>query len=521
MSTLEVSRQVLLQDSQIDLDVLAETLLTEAQTHLIEGDEQLYLFQIAILQHVLERIHGNVSAPEVWKFSLDRIFGPQRLCEVLGHLGFVVDMPTEPVATLAITDKTDKECLRLGKKPKNSIPRRRKNPAFDEIDEEPDDEPLETDGYDIEADEENDDDEGAIISNYEEDEPSLDELDEAASLVPELEDEFSQALRHFADTDDDVGTYFNTIAPYELLTSEEEISLCQDVGRGKAAQEFIQEGKYNTEDELAGLEKIAERGVLAREKMILHNTRLVISIAKRYRGQGLSFLDLIQEGNLGLMKAVDKFQWQRGHRFSTYATWWIRQTASRASLEQGKVIRAPVHIQEKVRMIFKAFSKLEQDLGRKPDYEELAEELNQREKTRKSEQKRHWTAEKVEESLRAFNNSLARSLNDPVGDDDDAEFGDFVENQSETSPVEAANNSLLVSLIEEVLSRLEPRKQFILRLRFGLHPDPGLYGRQHTLEEIANILELSRERIRQLEKEALKFFRTPKMMLVLKDYLTA
>ncbi|NDJ85465.1 MAG: sigma-70 family RNA polymerase sigma factor [Chloroflexi bacterium] len=240
-------------------------------------------------------------------------------------------------------------------------------------------------------------------------------------------------------------------------------------------------------------------GQAAREHLGRANTRLVVSIAKRYMGQGLPFPDLIQEGNVGLMRAVDKYDYKRGNRFSTYATWWIRQAITRALAQKTRTIRIPLHMTERIRQMYRTAQSLEQRLGRRPTPEEIAIEMEIQ-------------PENVRSMMDASQHAIA--LERPVGDDGDSEFGDFIEDQETPSPVEAATQNLLQETIEEVLSELTPRQSHILRLRFGLGG-----GEPHTLEEIANKFGLSRERIRQLEKEALRRLRHPRLAHNLRDYL--
>ncbi len=243
-----------------------------------------------------------------------------------------------------------------------------------------------------------------------------------------------------------------------------------------------------------------ERAQEAREHLGRANTRLVVSIAKRYMGQGLPFPDLIQEGNVGLMRAVDKYDYERGNRFSTYATWWIRQAITRALAQKTRTIRIPLHMTERIRQMYRTAQVLEQELGRRPTPEEIAEEMN-------------LPADSVRGMMDASQHAIA--LERPVGDEGDSEFGDFIEDQDTPEPDEAAAHHLLQETIEEVLSELTPRQAHILRLRFGLGG-----GEQHTLEEIANKFGLSRERIRQLEKEALRRLRHPRLAHNLRDYLS-
>jgi RNA polymerase primary sigma factor len=241
-------------------------------------------------------------------------------------------------------------------------------------------------------------------------------------------------------------------------------------------------------------------GQLAREHLIKANTRLVISIAKRYIGRGVPFLDLIQEGNLGLMKAVGKYDYKRGFRFSTYATWWIRQTITRAIADQSRTIRVPVHMSDRIRQLYRTSHSLEQKLGQAPSIEELAQAMD-------------LPTQKVDWMMRV--SWLPLSLESPINDDgEEAELGMFVEDKLSPTPIQSAYSRLLTEKIEEVLDTLPPREARILRLRFGLEN-----GRTYTLEEVGQKFGLTRERIRQIEGKALRRLRHPRRARQLKGYL--
>jgi RNA polymerase primary sigma factor len=303
--------------------------------------------------------------------------------------------------------------------------------------------------------------------------------------------------------DDPVGLYFRQMAQEPLLTALEEIDLAKRIEMGKQAREHLSHAstEMRLDDQwMMHIERIIDDGQAAREHLGRANTRLVVSIAKRYMGQGLPFPDLIQEGNVGLMRAVDKYDYKRGNRFSTYATWWIRQAITRALAQKTRTIRIPLHMTERIRQMYRTAQSLEQILGRRPSPEEIAMEMDV-------------PADNVRNMMDASQHAIA--LERPVGDDGDSEFGDFIEDQDSPSPVEAATQHLLQETIEEVLSELTPRQSHILRLRFGLGG-----GEPHTLEEIANKFGLSRERIRQLEKEALRRLRHPRLAHNLRDYLS-
>jgi RNA polymerase primary sigma factor len=301
--------------------------------------------------------------------------------------------------------------------------------------------------------------------------------------------------------DDPVGLYFRQMAQEPLLTANEEIELARRIERGKNAQDRLQmpDAAYKSDRWRRHMERMLRDGQYAREHLGRANTRLVVSIAKRYMGQGLPFPDLIQEGNVGLMRAVDKYDYRRGNRFSTYATWWIRQAITRALAQKTRTIRIPLHMTERIRQMYRIAQSLEQIWGRRPSAEEIALEMD-------------LPADTIRGMMDASQHAIA--LERPVGDDGDSEFGDFIEDQETPGPVEAATQHLLEETIEEVLSELTPRQSHILRLRFGLGG-----GEPHTLEEIANKFGLSRERIRQLEKEALRRLRHPRLAHNLRDYL--
>ncbi len=336
---------------------------------------------------------------------------------------------------------------------------------------------------------------------------SPDEEDEAllARRLAGDDDEEDEGEEPLADinavsADDPVGLYFRQMAQEPLLTAGEEIDLAKRIELGKDARRKLEHPEKLNTAERATLILHMEQAQDAREHLGRANTRLVVSIAKRYMGQGLPFPDLIQEGNVGLMRAVDKYDYMRGNRFSTYATWWIRQAITRALAQKTRTIRIPLHMTERIRQMYRTAQILEQELGRRPTPEEIAEEMN-------------LPAESVRGMMDASQHAIA--LERPVGDDGDSEFGDFIEDQDTPEPAEAAAHHLLQETIEEVLSELTPRQAHILRLRFGLGG-----GEQHTLEEIANKFGLSRERIRQLEKEALRRLRHPRLAHNLRDYLS-
>ncbi len=334
----------------------------------------------------------------------------------------------------------------------------------------------------------------------------LDQAAEEENPEDELDLQFSNGFQAFANLDpisseDTISLYLREMSQVPLLNMQEEVSLAMRIEKGKSSRNELNRlngnGKPKRKVELL---KQIEDGLLAREHLIKANTRLVVSVAKRYNGRGVPFLDLIQEGNLGLMKAVEKFEYQRGFRFSTYATWWIRQTITRAIADQGRTIRVPVHMVDRIRLLYKRTHELEQSLGRIPTIEELAESLEQ-------------TKDKVEWMLRV--SWLPLSLESPINDDEDeSELGNFIEDQVNPTPIQCVYSKLLREKIDAVLDTLPCREANILKLRFGLEN-----GRFYTLEEVGQKFGLTRERIRQIEGKALRRLRHPRRARLLKEYI--
>lgn len=300
-------------------------------------------------------------------------------------------------------------------------------------------------------------------------------------------------------SDDSIGLYLKEMARVPLLSIQEEIRLAKLLERGEVAQLRQSKDGHDPEEQSA-LERAIDEGKAARDHLIKANTRLVVSIAKKYMGRGVPFLDLIQEGNLGLMKAVEKFDHSRGYRFSTYATWWIRQTITRAIADQGRTIRVPVHMSDRIRRLYKTARRIEQERGSKPTPEEIADELGMEPR-------------KVRWMLKVSWRPL--SLEKPIGEEEDNELGNFIEDGNSPTPDQSTYEHLLKEKMEEVLTTLTPREARILRLRFGL-----LDGRSYTLEEVGQKFGLTRERIRQIEGKALRRLRHPRRSRQLKEYLT-
>jgi len=300
------------------------------------------------------------------------------------------------------------------------------------------------------------------------------------------------------DSHDAVGLYLKQMSTVPLLSREEEVRLAKRIERGKIARRRLRKGGQKPYLRQR-YERQVEAGERARAHLIKANTRLVVSIAKRYMRLGVPFLDLIQEGNIGLMKAVDKFDYRRGCKFSTYATWWIRQAVTRALSRQARVIRLPSHVGYRIRKMYRHAQQLEQKTGTRPTPQEIAERMA-------------ISPAKVRWLMRVSRRPL--SLQKPVGEEQDSELGQFIEDQDATPPAEEAFKSTLTDKMEDILSTLTPREARILRLRFGLRN-----GRTHTLKEVANKYGLTRERIRQIERKALRRLRHPSRSRQLRAYL--
>ena len=311
--------------------------------------------------------------------------------------------------------------------------------------------------------------------------------------------------------EDPVRMYLKEIGKVPLLSAEEEIDLAQKMEEGNVAQEKIvilknrieeSEDEAEIEDfraEIKALQKTVDIGADAKKRLAEANLRLVVSIAKRYVGRGMLFLDLIQEGNLGLIKAVEKFDYRKGYKFSTYATWWIRQAITRAIADQARTIRIPVHMVETINKLIRVSRQLLQELGREPSPEEIAEEMSM-------------PVERVRELLKISQEPV--SLETPIGEEEDSHLGDFIKDDNVPVPADAAAFTLLKEQLEEVLGTLTEREQKVLTLRFGLED-----GRARTLEEVGKEFNVTRERIRQIEAKALRKLRHPSRSRKLKDYL--
>jgi RNA polymerase primary sigma factor len=301
-----------------------------------------------------------------------------------------------------------------------------------------------------------------------------------------------------ADAGDTIGLYLSQASNVPLLKHEEEIELAKRIERGRITSQKLAHGAFSSKDR-ALFKHWVEDGLAAREHLILANLRLVFSVAKKYVGRGLSLMDLVQEGHIGLMRAVKKFEYQRGFKFSTYATWWIRQAVSRAVADQGRTIRLPVHMGEQISKILRMRHQLTQELGRDPTPEELAKAIGD-------------PISKVQDVLRISQRAI--SLETPIGDEDNSELGDFIENVDVPDPEESTESTLLREHLWKILETLPAREVKVLQLRYGLKD-----GRTHTLSEIGEKMGISRERVRQIEVQAKKRLRIPQLQAELATYL--
>ena len=301
------------------------------------------------------------------------------------------------------------------------------------------------------------------------------------------------------DIDDSISLYLKEIGRVPLLTAEEEVSLAKRMERGRDGRQKLTLG-VDDPHERDKLLLAVKDGQAAQEHLIKANSRLVVSVAKKYVGRGVPFLDLIQEGNIGLIRAVKKFDYRRGYKFSTYATWWIRQAVTRAIADQGRTIRVPVHMYEQINRLTRTSRQLVQELGRDPTTEEIADRLGV-------------PPRKVEQIIRVSQRPL--SLEMPVGEEEDSYLGDFIEDAEADSPTDSASQTMLRQVIDEIFESLTPREVRILQLRFGL-----VDGYSYTLEEVGKKFGVTRERIRQIEAQALGRLRHPSRSRKLRDYLT-
>ena len=328
------------------------------------------------------------------------------------------------------------------------------------------------------------------------DEEMSDEVEFEKDIMADLteDDTYLSAI----DADDTIGLYLKEVGRVPLLTAPEEVSLAKRMERMFKAKEKLEQNGVGAK-ERRRLEADIEDGWAAREHLITANSRLVISVAKKYMGRGVPFLDLIQEGNIGLIRAARKFDYHRGHKFSTYATWWIRQAVTRAIADQGRTIRVPVHMGDQINKLLRVSHQLTQALGRDPTAEELANRLEV-------------TPKKVENMIQIARRPL--SLETPTDEEEDSVLGDFIEDEDSIQPVEVVTHNLLKKQIQDILAGLPPREVRILQLRYGL-----LDGQSYTLEEVGKKLGVTRERVRQIEAQALSRLRHPTHSRKLRDYL--
>ena len=354
--------------------------------------------------------------------------------------------------------------------------------------------------------------EKAFASLLKEDIPYLEEEDDEEEIEsifsedggngkPEDEDEPDEELENrlsTIDTNDLIELYFKEAASIPLLSKDEEKELSKRIERGRLARKEMARGNV-ADVRRSELHQMIEDEWTALDHLITANSRLVISVAKKYMGRGVPFLDLIQEGNIGLMRAAKKFDYLRGYKFSTYATWWIRQAVTRAIADQGRTIRVPVHMGDKISKMFRMQNDLKQSLERDPSIEELADALDE-------------APEKVQYMMKVARRPL--SLEMPTTKEGDAVLGDFVEDLETPLPDETATKHLLKEHLEEVMEALPSREVRILRLRYGV-PD----GKSHTLQEVGEKVGVSRERVRQIEAQALRRLRQPRIQRILRDYL--
>ena len=393
------------------------------------------------------------------------------------------------------------ELLALGKKKKNILEYQEISDFFKDMNLDPEKlelvlDYLEHNGIDVLKISDDDDDVDDDILLDEEDEVEVDKIDLS---VPDG-----------VSVEDPVRMYLKEIGKVPLLSADEEIELAQKMEDGAVAAEKISilkgrmdnatdEEKADLKDEIKKLQKEVDFGADAKKRLAEANLRLVVSIAKRYVGRGMLFLDLIQEGNLGLITAVEKFDYKKGYKFSTYATWWIRQAITRAIADQARTIRIPVHMVETINKLIRVSRQLLQELGREPSPEEIAAEMNM-------------PVERVREILKISQEPV--SLETPIGEEEDSHLGDFIKDDNVPVPADAAAFTLLKEQLEEVLGTLTEREQKVLTLRFGLED-----GRARTLEEVGKEFNVTRERIRQIEAKALRKLRHPSRSRKLKDYL--
>jgi len=337
-------------------------------------------------------------------------------------------------------------------------------------------------------------DDSSVVGPTEEELAEEDEVEEDTRQQLAIDDNYLANI----DTDDTIGLYLKEVGRVPLLTAIEEVELAQRIERGRLSREELAKGNVSPRRR-QDLQYLIEDGWAAREHLITANSRLVISVAKKYMSRGVPFLDLIQEGNIGLIRAAKKFDYRRGHKFSTYATWWIRQAVTRAIADQGRTIRVPVHMGDQINKLLRVQHQLTQRLGRDPSVDELAHALEV-------------VPQKVENMIQVARRPL--SLETPTDDEEDSVLGDFIQDEEIAAPDESATHNLLREHLETVLNGLPPREVRILQLRYGL-----LDGQAYTLEEVGRKMGVTRERVRQIEAQALSRLRHPAIRRKLREYL--
>ena len=341
---------------------------------------------------------------------------------------------------------------------------------------------------------------GIEISDAELEEPVVEPKERKAPVTVESTVTTSDIDLSAIDIDDSISLYLKEIGRIPLLTAEQEVSLAKRMEAGRDTKKRLSNNRKLGHQDRVELSAIVRDGKSAQEHLIKANSRLVVSVAKKYVGRGVPFLDLIQEGNIGLIRAVNKFDYRRGYKFSTYATWWIRQAVTRAIADQGRTIRVPVHMYEQINRLARVSRQLVQELGRDPTVEEIAGELGV-------------SPKKVERTIKVSQRPL--SLEMPVGEEDDSFLGDFIEDSDAPSPTDQASQQLLRDQIDDIFVSLTPREVRILQLRFGL-----VDGYSYTLEEVGKKFGVTRERIRQIEAQALGRLRHPSRSRKLRDFLS-
>ena len=341
---------------------------------------------------------------------------------------------------------------------------------------------------------------GIEISDAELEEPGVEQKERKETATVESTVTASDIDLSAIDIDDSISLYLKEIGRIPLLTAEQEVSLAKRMEAGRDTKKRLSNNRNLSHQERVDLAAVVRDGKSAQEHLIKANSRLVVSVAKKYVGRGVPFLDLIQEGNIGLIRAVNKFDYRRGYKFSTYATWWIRQAVTRAIADQGRTIRVPVHMYEQINRLARVSRQLVQELGRDPTVEEIAGELGV-------------SPKKVERTIKVSQRPL--SLEMPVGEEDDSFLGDFIEDSDAPSPTDQASQQLLRDQIDDIFVSLTPREVRILQLRFGL-----VDGYSYTLEEVGKKFGVTRERIRQIEAQALGRLRHPSRSRKLRDFLS-